>query len=308
MKLSGHSYDNDLFNSLLDNLKDDIVLKKPAEKQASAPITGMDVFSSNTESNFDAVLHEELEFIAKELEFAADRAKIAVNVEDLAKFATQARSEGLRGKKLERAAQKYCNQLDRAVAEPIGTTRSSDRLINQLASHAIAPAGYPADAEGGQNNSATGKFMGCSKNPNTIFDSGALERFASVKHGDEMIKQSKAEQKEHRLAMKQAQWQELQDKHSDPNQVHKGIIPAGDVPASDVAGNQNLPANTMSIFSAERDFQNIPKETLGEKIASMAKDRAEKRGEAKSEWNKVEPAKKNSTRSWIDNMFDGLAS
>lgn len=302
MKLSGHTYDNALFDSLLEGLKDDVVLKKQAKKK-EPEVSGMDVFSSQTQVGFDEVLNEELEFIAKELEFAADKARIAVTAEDLVKFATQVRADGLRGKKLERAAQKYCNILNRAVAAPTGTTKLSDSLINQLSAHAVIPASYPSDE---QNNSATGKFMGCSKNPNTIWDSEALTRFASVKHGDEQIKASKEAEKQHRLDMKQAQWQELQDKHSEPEQIHDGIIRSGQ--AAPPVDNQNLPVNSMSMFSNQRDFENIPEKTLGERVAEIAKKRAEKRAESKGDWNKVEPAKTTNTRSWIDSVFDGLAA
>lgn len=302
MKVSSHSYDNEIFASLLNNLSDDIVLKKTAKKEERTPMSGMEVFSSTTEDNFNIIIDDELRFISDELEFAANRAKIAINVEDLKKFAAQAKIEGLRGKRLERAAQKYCNQVDRAIAEPKGTTRKEDSLINQLASSSVIPAGY---GEGGPNDRATGKFMGSSKNPNTIWDSGALERFAQVKHGDEQIKASREAKEAHALAMKTAQWEETQAKCED--QPASGIVPSANA-VVDTVGNQNLPANAMSMFSNDRDFESIPEKTTGEGLVKQAAARAEKVAESKDEWNKVEPAKKMNTRSAIDAIFDGFVS
>ena len=48
MKLSGHSFDNDVFSSLMDGICKDVQLTKKAQKTTDAPITGMDVFSSTT--------------------------------------------------------------------------------------------------------------------------------------------------------------------------------------------------------------------------------------------------------------------
>lgn len=299
MRLSGHSYNNDVFNSLLDSCKGDVTLNvKTAKKTASSDV---DMFTSVTQSNFDEVLREELDYVYKELDFAADRAKVDINMDDLAKFASQVKDQGLRGKQLERAAQKFCNNLHKQIRAPQAATKVDYESVNHAASHAISPASYPTE-HGGPNDSMTGKYMGCSKNPNSIWDSEAMQRFAQVKHGDEQIKESKKQEENRREALKQEQWQDLQDKHSDPNQVRNVITPSGHGNNSEVQA-QNLPENTMSIFNDNRDFDNIPDKTVGERIAELASERAEKKSQSKSEWNKVEASKKMSNQSWIDSII-----
>jgi len=273
MKLSGHNFNNKVFDSLLDNICKDVKLEKTAKQHTQPEFN--EFLSSNTIDDLNSVQRDELDFIASELTYAANRSRIEVNAEDLAKFASQVQKENLRGKQMERAAQKFCNHIDRAIANPQGTTRmSADDLINQLSGHKVTPAGY--DPNYGSNDSITGKYMGSSKNPNTIWDSGELAKQASVPLGDEKIKAGKNEEKAHRLAMKTQQWQELQDKHSDPIQVHKGITNAG-TSSEDNVVNRNNPANSMSIFSDNRDFENIPNTTAGEEIIAQAEARANKK-------------------------------
>ncbi len=297
MKLSGHNFNNGVFNSLLDNICKDVELKKTAE-QTSTPEIG-EFFSSTTAETLNDIHRDELEFVASELSFAAERAKVAISAEDLVKFASQIQKEGLRGKKMERAAQKYCSNLDREIAHPQGTTRlSADDLINQLASHKVMPAAHNPDH--GSNNSVTGKYMGSSKNPNTIWDNDALTRQASIPLGDEKIQEGKKAEEEHRLAMKTAQWQDLQDKHSDPVQVHKGIINAGTSPTTEVVG-QNLPSNTMSIFSDNREFENIPDKTAGEEIIAQAEARANKKTTSEAETRDIQ--KPMNTRDSLNKLF-----
>jgi hypothetical protein len=299
MKLSGHSYNNDVFQSLLDGISKDVVLTKTASKQDRAPITGMDIFSSTTEETLRSIQDDRLRAIAAELQFAADRSKVAVNTNDLAKFAEKVVRENIRGKELERAAQRFCSDLDRDIAPPQGVTRRGESHTI----HGIASATYDPESinDGGR---VTGGFLGCSKNPNSIFDSEALQRFASVKHGDEQIKESKEAQKAFAHDQKKAMWEELQNKLSDPNLTQKGIKNAGTYSQSEPVVNQKLPANSMSIFSENRDFENIPVETDGERIAKLAEARAQKVAAAKAEWDKSEPAKKLDNTGFVGKIFN----
>lgn len=296
MKLSGHNFNNDVFNSLLDGLSKDVELKKTAQTQAAPDVSNF--FSSTTASNLEGIHQEELDFMASELTFAAERARVAVTAEDLGKFACQSRIDGLRGKALERAAQKYCNKLDMS-SNLSGTTKiSANDLIDQLASHRVVPAGY--NPEHGSNDSATGKFMGSSKNPNTIWDTDALQRQAQIALGDEKIKASKKAEEEHRNQMKTAQWQELHDKHSDPELIHKGITNAGTSNEEPIT-NQKLPANTMSIFSDNREFENIPQQTVGEEIVAHAEARANKKAASTDEQRDIKQPM--NTRNALDSLF-----
>ncbi len=297
MKLSGHNFNNDVFSSLLDGLSKDVELKKTAQTKTEPEVSGF--FSSASSSDLDNIQQEDLNFMASELAFAAEKSKVVVTAEDLAKFACQSRMDGLRGKALERAARKYCSNLEHAD-NLSGTTKiSGTELINQLASHRVIPAGY--NPEVGSNNSVTGKFMGSSKNPNTIWDTDALQRQAQIALGDEKIKASKKAEEEHRNQMKTAQWQELQDKHSDPVQIHKGITNAGTSQEEPIT-DQKLPANSMGIFSDNREFENIPAKTIGEEIVAQAESRANKKTASNDEARNIQ--KPMNTRKTMDSLFN----
>ncbi len=315
MKLSGHTYKNDVFDSLLEGLKDDVVLKKEAKKEQQSPISSTDVFSSTTEDTLKGIHEDDLRTIAAELEFAADRAKIAVNGVDLLIFAKQAKHEGLRGKKLERAAQKFCNQINRDVQPPQGATKVSEiSLIDQLSPHLVTPAGYPADQIGDRK---TGGFLGMSKNPNTVWDSEALQRFAAKPElrkdmlGDEQIADTRI-----REANKPA---------PPPQEIPEEVMLKKDIlnasTGQEAGTSQRLPDNTMSMFSNDRDFNSIPEKTAGEMLKEQAEARKQKSTEAKGEWNKTTPAKKADNagasffeeiprssveRAKLDTMFEGL--
>lgn len=331
MKLSGHSYNNDIFKSLLDGLKDDVVLKKTAQKEP-APQVDLN-FSQTTAETFKGILEDELRFIANELLFAAKRANVEVTGDDLKKFAHQAKSENLRGKELERAARRYCTDLQRELAPPQGCTRvaSSEDLIQQARASTIMPAG---SSDGDMNHGHKGGYMGQSRNPNSIWDSEAIKRLASKpenrdqKFGDERIAESKEAKEKHAKGQKEQFWQNLQDQLSDPNMIHNKIV--GSHTASKESFNPGLPKNAMSVFSEDRDFANIPDETAGEILKKQAEDRANKNAAAKDEWNKVASAKKadntsfvfgeecalpenpttrtSTQRSAVDKLFDGLAN
>lgn len=294
MKLSGHSFNNAVFDSLLDGLKDNVVLKKSASAQEEPRLTGMEVFSSTTENTLNSVMDDQLKFIASELQFAADNARVAVTAEDLAKFAKIVTSEKLRGKNLERAARKFCSNINRANAAPQGTIRTADDLISELRHGTVIPAGY--NTEHGPNDSRTGGYLGMSKNPNSIFDSEALARLAEKPssreemRGDEQIKDSQNRAKEFRKAMKDQQWQEKQDQLSDSQMLHNSI--ASTHTGQESGTNQRLPENAMSMFNDDRDFQNIPEKTAGESLKQAAEDRSNKKAAAKEQWNQVKEAKK----------------
>ncbi len=306
MKLSGHNYNNDIFNSLLDGLSDDVILKTKTAQKKAPPIDFN--FTTTTEENFKGVMDDELEFIANELVFAAKRANVELQGSDLVKFANQSKSQGLRGKNLERAARKYCNEIGVATAPLQGVTRVSS--AEDLIRHANASSITPAGSADGNMNHGRYTYMGQSSNPNSIFDSEALHRLAGIpeqhqdRYGDEQISASKEAEKAFRKDQKHQAWQALQDKLADKNMLNERIISAATVESS--AGNQNLPANSMSMFSNDRDFSNIPEHTAGELIKAAAKDRSEKSAQAKNQWNKVASCTKANNNP--DFLFDNMKS
>jgi len=307
MKLSGHTYNNDVFSSLLNQIKTQPTQTPTPQKTEG----GINIFSSVTQDNFNEIQKEEIEAIAGELQFAADRAKVDVTKEHLASFAQEAMKDGLRGKKLERAAQKFCNKIAQQTFDPLPNLKriNSPELLDNASNATVIPAGY--DPEYGQNDNATGGYMGMSKNPNTIWDSDSLTRKASVKTPDELLKLNKKAQIEEKKTAKQEYWQSKQNDLSQKNIILEKTASVGNVSTVETTDNSkkvgNLPANSMSLFCNDRDFNNIPKETAGETIKTAADERSHKKEAAKEEWNKCVPSTKTDNRSTIDKMFEGLA-
>jgi len=263
-----------------------------------------------------------LRFIAAELQFAADKSKVAVNGSDLIRFAKEVHKDGLRGKRLERAASKFCNKLNREIAPPqSGHTVQNIDLVEQASS--VIPARYNTEEV---NNSKTGGYLGMSKNPNTIWDTEALQRFATKTddrtqmRGDEQIADSRKREAEYKESLKTASTEEPE-----------GIIAKQDLSnistGQESGTSQALPTNAMSMFDADRDFANIPEKTAGEMLKAQSEERANKKAEAKSEWNKTasvqktsntnlldtessqEESQKNSiSRSAVDKLFEGFAN
>jgi hypothetical protein len=292
MKLSGHSFSNETFGSLLDGLCKDVTLNKQAQTVPVPEVNNF--FSSVTAQTLATIQRDELDSITEELNFAAERAKVAITIEDLAKFASVVKQDKLRGKMLERAARTYCNQLNRETAAPVGIQKlNPEDLINQLSASKIMPAGYNSESV---NDSITGKYMGSMKNPNSIWNSEALTAQAQIALGDEQIKASKTAQKEYRDQMKTAQ---VQTKVPDQPILGK-VLSSGSLPATNNF-NPKTPSNAMSIFSNNRDFENIPEKTIGEEIIASAKERANKRAQ-------VEPQSGNgcvNTKTSLDKFFKG---
>jgi len=328
MKLSGHSYNNGAMNSLLDGIVKDVVYTKAAQAtiqpvQEEAPVGGMDLFSSVTELDFKNIQNEELSSIIGELEFAADRAHVGMSRQHVIDFAKQAMKDGLRGKSLERAAQKFCNKISSDSAPAVGDTRNylSDDLLNNANEHAVVPAGY--NPEFGQNETKTSGYMGQSHNPNSIWDSGKLAEMATQPTGDEKIAQSKAAQAKFAAQQKQQQWEDLQKQMSQDQIIHEKTASVANVATTEHIGNQNLPNNSMNIWG-DNGFESLPDKTTGESIKLSEQDIQLQKQANRQEWDKSEPAKKlqsnllneitgetieqqSSHRASVDKIFDGLA-
>lgn len=330
MKITGHNYENDVFHSLL-NAAQKKALKKTAQKKQQ-PVVDIN-FTQTTQSNFDNVVTAEMEFMASELLYAAKNSGVELTGEDLRAFASESMEQKLRGKNLERAARKYCNKISKNSFRPVGTTKISsvDELINQANNSTIMPASYPTDS---MNMTKPCGYMGMSKNPNTIWDSEALTNLAkktsdrTKMYGDEQIKISQQEREEFAENQKRQMWEEKQNELSDSQleQMRNKIASQNVSTTEQSSFNPNLSSNSMSIFSQDRDFNNIPVKTEGEMIKQHAQDRSEKSVTAKNEWNQVKPAMKadnsgnflfkqepaqeisKSQRAATDRLFDGLLS
>lgn len=296
MRISKHAY-GPMFDQLLGNAEKN--LTKTAEAQPEPQISGMDVFSSQTMQTLENIQEDELGKIIAELEYAAGKAKVALTEPDVLKFASNAKTTNLKGKELERAAMKFCNSLQRQVAEPAGATHFDPESLHQrISSHSILSATYDTNTVNESNTS--GNYMGNKMNPNTIWDSEALQRFASKKHGDEIIREARAAQEEERKLEKEAFWKELTEKLGDPNNLSKGIIKAANTTAPEPVHDPKMGSNVMSIFSDDHDFSQIPEKSTADTIKEASKNRSEKSKKAKDEWDYIKPAKK------INDGFDSL--
>lgn len=318
MKLSGHSYNNDVFSSLIDGLNDRIIVKESG-KTSKTPNFDMN-FTKVTQDTFNKIMDEDLKFIAKELVYAAEHAKVALSEEDLQKFASDAHSKKLRGKNLEREARKFCSTLQRAVAEPLGTTKIAniDTFIERAKAGTIVPAGSPE----GEMNHGRHAYLGQSKNPNTIWNNDALAKMAQKPEshvdmfGDEQIAKSKKAQSEFAYNQKLSMWKEVQNDCE--NKIASGSKVLDTHTVETQSFNPKNPTNSMSIFSNDRDFNNIPEATEGEKIknktAKVEEKEVSKQKVADNSMSSVFEKHQNNSKhsstqkAATDRMFDGLAN
>lgn len=323
MRLSGHSFNNETFQSLKKVLED-AEMQKEAQVAPKEAVQAME-FTETTQNTYDAVVSDEVKFMQQELVFAADRARVKLTNADVISFIKDAHQQNLRGKNLERFARKFVSRINHRDAAPVGHTSMQVASVDgRTADKQVRSASYSPNANGSINDSKTGGYMGMSKNPNTIWDTDAMARFAQVKHGDEKIKESKVQREEFKKAQKQEYWDQI--KQALEGTHMSKIAAAGKEAEINTAHDPKLPANVMSAFSDDRDFANIPEQTQGETLAESAKERSNKNAQAKDEWNQVKSAQKadNSlsflfnnnnqeqpkeaptTRSSMDIFFEGL--
>lgn len=294
MKFSGHNYNNAVFDSLLKNIE----LPKVANKKPSVDLG----YTETTQSTFDNIVEEELQFMANELQFAAKLAHVELSPENLTEFAENAKKNNLKGKSLERAARNYCSQIKKISSAPIGSTKiTTSELIDQAKAGLVIPA---SEASGEMNNAHKGAFLGQSKNPNSIWDSEALTKVASIENskqfGDEQIKESKE-----KIAKFAKYMKEKVSTLPEPSELSgKKIIPS----ANPVAGehNPNLGDRHLSVFSNDQDFSKIASSDNKELIKQAKDERQNKKQASKKEWNHIKGSTKVNNRSAIDKYFENL--
>lgn len=295
MKLSKHTYDSDVFQNLLNNVKPENI-QKAAQ---TSPVSGSDIFTTRTSNDLDNVVQDMHVDAINELEFAADRSKVNLTDDHKISFAKSAYK--LKGKELERAAQKFCGDICKDTFSPQQNMKLSSNTMNNI--HSVASATYSPDAEnGGVNFGRTGGYMGMQSNPNTIFEPDAIVKKAQTKMGDEMIQERKEAIKKQAEDDKKLYWESIQKQASEDSMIHNAIKNAGTYAESPIV-DINRGANSMSIFSDDRDFSNIPQQTLGEKIASLASERASKHGTSDKEYT-LNPTQKIDSNSVFNSLFN----
>lgn len=302
MRISGHNTNGEVVENLLKIMLAKQQGQEEQPKTAAKPVTGMDIFSSHTEDELRQVQIDQLKEVAAELDFQAKQAGVRYTQDDFVKFAQENRK--LRGKALERAARRFCSTLYRDNAPPQGTTRRTAEYLENLGSHNIIPAGYKPsdDPNAGPNNSATGRPLGCERNPNTMWEPDAIVRTAQIPSNDERT----AAEKRHNAEQRQERTQKAaMDRLAEAAQwaMSKGLRKTESAPSNEANFNPKVGNNHMSMFSPDRDFEGVGEDDSGKQIREAADERAHKKEAARAEWNQAKPAE--NTRSAIDKLFEG---
>jgi hypothetical protein len=297
MHITGHSFKGDVLDALLDKRLEQ--LASPQENQPSR-VTGKQVFSSVGEDTYAALDEERVSYVLAELQYAADNAKIAITDEQTKLFVESSNREHLRGKDLERAAKKFCNDVAKTTNAPMGTRSLADAMASITNDRQIVSASY---GDGGQNDRATGGYMGMKSNPNTIFNPNAIQKIAGIKGADEERAEAKQKAADFKQAQKDKHWKDIEEQLSDPNNLKKTISNASFFEKY-ATHNPSLGKNVLSMFSQDRDFAGIPEKTAGETIHDEAVKRHEKK--ANQEPEDIQPARK--MTSLMDQLIEQAIS
>jgi len=297
--ISKHSYNNDLFKSLSKVLDKETQVEKTAQSEVSKEIFN---FTEQTKEAFNQAISEHDETIIKELSWHADRSKTRLSSQEVSDFIKTARRQGYRGKTLEREAHKYVDKVSRD-GRPVysGTTHLDYQEIDENTSDkSVLSASYSPDSV---NDSKTGGYMWQSKNPNSIWDSEALRRQATVALAGEKIKTEKEAEAKFKEDQKKAETEQLRQVMADSSLGNRISNSGSSTQESEPVGDQKLAANSMSMFDTDRDFEDIPEKTVGETIKKDSEARSEKKKSSRKEWDhSTTPVK----RASIDNFFEQL--
>jgi len=301
MTLSKNSSDNETVDELLGQLIDKVE-EKTAESSIGSPSEQSETFfQSFTEGDMTGVRREFLNDVGKELLYAANRAGVNISETDLAKFATDAWNNNTRGRNLELQARGYCRKLADIEANPKpGTTRvAGNSETDRFNPHRITSGSFVP------NENRQG-YIGMSKSPNSIWDSEAIIRLAQEKGGDEKIKESHQARQDYKEAQK---FKERFQRENKEAPMDTGVQRSAS--ALDGMNERNdPPVSGLRILSEDRDFNNVPDLTEGEKIKARRRD--EKVAKAKKELEILKGTTKvdNSASSLfgINEPSDGMSS
>lgn len=232
--------------------------------------------------------------VIEELKYAASKYGVKLSQEHVDNFNKEA--QNLAGKKLERAARNYVKKLQEKIALP-ERNRNAGALDNIFArinknSKTIMPAISSLD----RDDVGCG-YLGSKSNPNTIWEPDAIVKSSKIEGNDEKIRKAKVAKEEEKENFKNEYWKILQEKLSSKDMISSKRVHSLSTEAkSDF--NANLPSNSMSVFSSNRDFENIPEKTSGETLKEQNEERSNKKAKESSEIQ-IKAASKMESDFWL---------
>jgi hypothetical protein len=259
-----------------------------------------------TEEDMKIAQQEDLDDVLKELQWAADRAGVTITASDLGEFVAVAREKKLRGRKLEREARKFCShRVGRDEEMTSGLTRvpKEGHVMDMPTSrHTITGASSPVSDMNTANE--IGRFHGI-QNPNSIWDPHALDKKASEKQGDELIRESIEAKRQRMEQERQRMWQEIHAKLTENGPaLSKGIQPTSDGgPKEHAAHNPPMRTSDLSMFSGDRDFGGLPARTDGEKLADQKELREREVEDHRADWDRLKGPMKAASMSGPNSIF-----
>lgn len=172
--------------------------------------------------------------------------------------------------------------------------RSNNNLtINNRSGKSILTAG------GGNITDFGGpkKHMG-NQTSNSIWDSSIIERLAETKGNKEKTQEEKFETERYKNTMKAERLDDMVKALQDTDTRKDATIASSAVSNKDPG--YKAPSRNISIFDTTTDFERIPEQTHGEKVASDARKVKDK----DESWKKVSKSYK--TKDAVNKMFEGL--
>jgi len=262
---------------------------EPVSKTSSAPDFGQVIdFSVPSDEQYQEVKNSIASHIVEELKYAAQRAGVKLADRHEVEFAVE--SGKLRGKNLERAATKYVSKIQDRIMPEQRTQRISDGFSDSLGKAFASPT-IKTELE---NNRAGGAYLGKLSNPNTVSDPFALDKLANTLTSDEISKKYKQEKLANKEKIKDLYRKEIEAKFNETQIKPSNVV---SLHASTDTFNSQTPKSGISMFGDNKEFSNVPEQTDGEKLASIAKERSEKKANSKHEWNQVKGTVK--AKSWL---------
>lgn len=287
---SGISYDNG--NQFIKcSYSKDGTMKKEASS-----VVGLHWDNSKlmTVENVMSIKDEIKNNVIEELKYAAQKVGIKLSQEHMDDFNKEA--SDVSGKNLERAARNYVKKLQEKISLPTrnkisGSLDETFEHINKNSKTILASV-----SSSDRDDVGCG-YLGSKVNPNSIWEPDAIVKSSKVEGNDEKIKKAKSDREEEKQNFKDEYWKILHEKLSSKDMISSKRVHSLSTEAkSDF--NANLPANSMSIFSNVRDFENIPEKTAGETIAEKSEERSNKKSEENSEVQ-IKAAKTTESDFWL---------
>lgn len=137
-----------------------------------------------------------------------------------------------------------------------------------------------------------------SQTSNSIWDSGIVEKLAGTKGNKEKTLEKKEEIEKYKNSMKADRLNEIVESLRETDTRKDATVSSAGV--FDKAPGYKAPSRNISIFDNTSDFDRVPEQTHGEKVAAESRKAKEK----DDSWKQVSTASK--IKNTIDSIFDQL--